>query len=213
MVVLTLLSHYGHFHGDWYQTIDTRSHYKHMVIDITLRTQGDWYYICMYTVNIWWLISHYGLIYDWYHTNITFRTNTWRLISLISHYGHIHGERDGGAVRGIPAHVPSVQHLQGSVPLRLADPVVWLQVLSHITREVPLQRHVGGSNCSTQQALGNPPLPQRLHQITWHGQSGDREGFWGTTEGFWGDDGPRGVVSPVVSPVFVEEVKYQGTNQ
>lgn len=178
----------------------------------------DWYHTNItFRTNTWWLISlisHYGLIYDdWYHTNITFRTNTWRLISLISHYGHIHGERDGGAVRGIPAHVPSVQHLQGSVPLRLADPVVWLQVLSHITREVPLQRHVGGSNCSTQQALGNPPFPQRLHQITWHGQSGDREGFWGTTEGFWGDDGPRGVVSPVVSPVFVEEVKYQGTNQ
>lgn len=71
-------------------------------------------------------------------------------ITLISHNGHIHGEGDGGAVWRIPAHVPSVQHLQGPVPLRLADPVVWLQVLGHVTREVPLQRHVGGSNCSTQ---------------------------------------------------------------
>lgn len=105
MVVLTLLSHYGHFHGDWYQTIDTRSHYKHMVIDITLRTQGDWYYICMYTVNIWWLISHYGCMtditlishlglihgdwYHWYHTTDLYMMTD---ITLISHFGLIHGD-------------------------------------------------------------------------------------------------------------------------
>lgn len=168
-----------------------------VILVLSLRKRGNWYHIS----DTFMEISHFRHIHE-------------ADITLISHNGHIHGEGDGGAVRWIPAHVPSVQHLQGPVPLRLADPVVWFQVLGHVTREVPLQRHVGGSNCSTQQAFGNPPLPQRIHQITWHGQSRDREGFRGTTEGFRRDYGPFGVVSFVVSPVmFVEEVKYQGTNQ
>lgn len=175
---ITLISHLGLIHGDWYHWYHTTDLY--MMTDITL-------------------ISHFGLIHgDWYHWYHT--TDTYMVKETAEQSGESPPTYPVSNISRDPSHCDWRIQLFGS--------------RSSVTlREVPLQRHVGGSNCSTQQALGNPPFPQRLHQITWHGQSGDREGFWGTTEGFWGDDGPRGVVSPVVSPVFVEEVKYQGTNQ
>lgn len=88
---------------------------------------------------------------------------------IFSYNRDIHSEGNCRALWGIPSDVSYIQHFQRSVPRWLADPVIRLQVVRHISREVPLQWRIGRSITSTQQALGNSSLAQRLHEITWQG--------------------------------------------